>query len=177
MRPTLDSDHKELGRVLDELLAEDKDISLHEVARRHPTIKHASSFLRGKRKELIQRAQARQDCARAEVAKPHIEKAASLSDQLEDAKARLAGLDAQLKALVASHAACVRAVMLHGGMPGLERFWRDYKLIGDAVRAAGGMPAGADVICIGRRPATQNRRSSEAGQKSLASDYDSGLCP
>ena len=57
MRPTLEKDHKELERVLDGLLAEDKEISFQEVARRHPTIKYAPSFLDGRRKELIENAQ------------------------------------------------------------------------------------------------------------------------
>lgn len=162
MRPTADRDRRELLKVLADLSAEGADITVREVARRHPTLKNASNFTRNeKRMELISNAQQHQLSARAASAKPHIEKAASLSEQLTTTKAKVAELEAQVKALVASHAACVRAVMLHGGMPALERFWRDYKAIGDAVRAVDGMPASADVIRIGRRTTRPNRNGGE----------------
>jgi hypothetical protein len=159
MRPTVDGDHKELLKVLADLSAEGTDITVREVARRHPRLKNASNFTRNtKRMELIASAKQHQLSARAALTNPHIEKATGLAEQLAIAKARVTELELQLKALVASHAACVRAVMLHGGMPALERFWRDYKAIGDAVRAADGMPSGADVIQFNAPAATPKGR-------------------
>jgi hypothetical protein len=73
---------------------------------------------------------------------------------------------------LASHAACVRAVMLRGGISALEPFWRDYKGIGDAVRTAGGMPAGAEVIPLGRQPNRVNNGSSQSCRHSPPSDHD-----
>jgi len=73
----------------------------------------------------------------------------------------VAQLNAQLKSLVASHAACVRAVLLHGGMPALERFWTDYRLIGDTVRALGAVPSGAQVIDLPVSAQRKVRRRKE----------------
>lgn len=77
--------------------------------------------------------------------------------QLERKRAETVELRAQVEALVTSHVACVRAVLRSGGMPALERFWKDYKAIGDAMRALNAVPAGAAVVklsneCRARKP-------------------------
>jgi hypothetical protein len=52
----------------------------------------------------------------------------------------------QVKALIASHAACVRAVMLLGGMQALERFWAEYRSIPETPREVDAVPAAACLI-------------------------------
>jgi hypothetical protein len=42
--------------------------------------------------------------------------------------------------------ACIKAVLNHGGMPSLERFWHDYKAVGDVVKNPGGGPVQAGVL-------------------------------
>lgn len=160
MRPLLDRDHAQLSAVLTQLLAEDVDVTAREVARQHPTLKNVTAFTRNaQRARLIEDAKRRQDEVRAVAVGPHRQRIASVSDRLQRKAKESAQLQAQLNALVASHVACVRAVLHHGGMPALERFWRDYQAIGDSVRAAGAMPASADVIALpsGPHPPTQRR--------------------
>jgi hypothetical protein len=146
MRPTVDKGHEELQAILKQLLAEDVDISVREVARRHSTLKFASAFTRNTdRSELIANAQKLQTAARAVKQSPEQERPASLTEQVEDQKLRIKELKRQVEALVASHAACVRAVRLHGGIPALVRFWESYKDVGTIVRQLGAVPEAADV--------------------------------
>ncbi|MNX53245.1 hypothetical protein D3C86_839370 [compost metagenome] len=143
MRRRLDADNAQLNTILSELLAQDVDITIREVARRHPTIKNASAFVRDEeRVSLIQRGIEKQNDARAVVLEPHKLKA----EQLIARDQEITQLKDQIKALVTSHAACVRAVMAHGGMPALERFWKDYRAVGNMVRELHATPTGADVV-------------------------------
>ena len=147
MRRLHDNANTELVAVLEKLLADDTDITVREVARCHPTLHNASAFTRNSnRLALIERARQRQTDARHVNSAPHVEKAATLSEQLAKRTEEVARLEAQIKALVASHAACVHAVMLAGGMNALERFWKKYKVIGSAVREMNAVPSGARVI-------------------------------
>jgi hypothetical protein len=156
MRRLLDEDNAQLKAVLAELLSQDFDITVREIARRHPTLGNASAFTRNEqRMKIIGEARRRQQEARAVAVAPHKQKAATLAERLEGREQEIVQLKSQVEALVASHAACVRAVLLHGGMPALERFWSDYKAIGDMVRRLGALPCGANVIDL---PAKQARR-------------------
>lgn len=152
MRRLLDEDNAQLRAVLAELLSQDTDITVREVARRHPTLGNASAFTRnGQRTKIIEDARRKQEEARAVAVAPHKQKVATLAERLEGRDQEIAQLKSQVKVLVASHAACVRAVLLHGGMPALERFWKEYKSIGDAVRRLGALPSGAHVVDLPSR--------------------------
>jgi hypothetical protein len=151
MRRLLDDGNAELRRVLETLLSDDVDITVREIARRHASLNNASAFIRNpKRLALIREAQQRQVDARHVKLNPESRRSASLSELLERRSLQVAKLESQVTALVASHAACVRAVMLHGGMQALERFWAEYKPIADAVRDLGAIPKGAEVIDLPR---------------------------
>lgn len=159
MRPLLDRDHAKLSAVLEQLLAEDVDVTAREVARRHPTLKNVTAFTRNvERAAMIKQAKRRQDEVRAVALAPHRSQVASITSQLERKAAEVVELQAQVSALVTSHVACVRAVLRHGGMPALERFWSDYKSIGDSVRAARAVPASAEVIAMPSRSRPPPRR-------------------
>lgn len=152
MRPFIDPDHEELEAVLADLIAGDINITAREVARRHPTLKNVSAFTRNSdRAARIEDAQARQNALRAIALGPDRVKVASVTEQLGKKTEEAHALKGQVEALVASHVACIRAVLRHGGMPALERFWADYKAVGEAVRAAGAVPARADVIPLAKR--------------------------
>lgn len=151
MRETLDAEHVELSAILDELLASDVDITAREVARRHSALKNASAFTRHKeRAALIDRARTRQNDARSVRHEPMLKKAATLAEQLDEKSATVATLERQVKSLVASHVACVRAVMQHGGMQSLQRFWADYRDIAKTLAELDALPSGAEIIEIGR---------------------------
>jgi hypothetical protein len=148
MRRLIDDSHKDLLRVLKELLSEDVTITVREVARRHAALKDASAFTRNSgRMKLITEAQQRQVAARNASAGPHIKITASLSEQLTERDKQIAVLNAQVKALVSSHMACVRAVMQQGGMRSLQSFWAEYKGIAERVRELNAMPEN-DVVPI-----------------------------
>lgn len=147
MRATVDEAHVDLERVLAELLAADVDITVREVARHHPSLKNASAFTRSEaRRVLISKAQATQAAARAVHSGPLVQKAATLAEQLAEKSAKVEELERQVRGLVASHAACVRAVMRCGGMQALQRFWEDYSEVSEELARVGALPAGAQVI-------------------------------
>lgn len=151
MRLTVDAHHEELHRILEDLLTSDVDISAREVARRHSTLKNASAFTRHtERAALIEAARQRQADARSVRELPAAKKAATLAEQLAEKSARVEELERQVAGLVASHAACVRAVMQHGGIRALQQFWEDYRGLADILQELNALPAGAKVISIGQ---------------------------
>lgn len=149
MRLLLDEANSDLAAVIEQLLGEDVDITAREIARRHPTLRNASAFTRNpKRHALIAQAQQRQMDARNVSTVPEAKRTTSLVATLGKKTERVNELEGQVAALVASHAACIRAVMHHGGMAALERFWADYKVIGEAIRALEAMPPLASVSAL-----------------------------
>ena len=158
MRETVDAGHGELSRILDELLASDVNITSREVARRHSTLKNPSAFTRHEqRAALIWKAQQRQSDARNVRDSPNAEKAATLAQQVDLKSSRIKELEQQVTNLVASHAACVRAVMKHGGMQSLQAFWREYSVIADSLASLGALPEGAQVIPVNRDTANKSK--------------------
>lgn len=146
MKPRLDERNAELATILDALLAEDVTITAREVARRHPTLRNASAFTRDvARMILIEQAQSRQVQLRTTL-NPHALRASSLSDQLHEKGVRIDALENQVKTLITSHAACIRAVMAAGGMAALQRYWKEYKAIGEALRDLSAFPDSAEVV-------------------------------
>lgn len=160
MKPKLDPDNEELATVLENLLAADIDITAREVSRNHPSLHDASAFTRSAdRMKMISDAQGRQAHMRTAL-NPHFVKSQSLSSKLAQASDVNVALDIQVTALTASHAACIQAVMKAGGLSALERFWRDYKAIGDAVRPFSMSAERAEVISM-----KDSKRDSSGKQK------------
>ena len=152
MRHLLDDQNQELQLVLDALIAEDVTITAREVARRHSRLNNASAFTRNAaRSALIEKAQTLQENARRVRIGPAQEQVEAASTALEKSKEEVAKLRSQVDALVASHVACVRAVLKHGGMAALERFWIDYKGIADELRALKAIPQGGTVVELPQR--------------------------
>lgn len=152
MRPLLDESNGILCAILEQLIAEDVDVSVREVARRHPTLKNASSFTRNSgRTRLIEAARQRQLDARRVRLEPAAKRSATMAESLAARTTQVQVLETQVQALVAATAACIKAVGQAGGTAGLERFWSDYKQIADAVQAAGAMPEGGVVIDFSSR--------------------------
>lgn len=97
--------------------------------------------------EMIEDAKERQQKLRTTF-NPHAQRALTLSESLERRDVRVEELESQLKALVASHAGCIQAVMVSGGMPALERFWKQYKNIGDTLKEVSAFPDAAEVVTL-----------------------------
>ncbi|MCA0374683.1 hypothetical protein [Limnohabitans sp.] len=134
MRLLLDPKNEELTDILKTLLTDNIDITAREVARRHSTLKNPSAFTRNEaRTALIAAAQAQQHGVRNIVAGSGA--SGSLQDQVAGYRQEIKRLEDQLTHMVAAHAGLIRAVQMAGGGPALERFWRDYKAVGDAVHS------------------------------------------
>ncbi|TCK32592.1 hypothetical protein B0G84_8406 [Paraburkholderia sp. BL8N3] len=152
MRKRQDPDNAILKGVLESLVAENVDVTIREVAHRHPELKNASAFTRNPvRTSLIDDALRRQTEVRAVAAEMQTSHAA-IADGNETQRARIATLDRQVRNLVAAHAGLIRAVQLAGGMSALERFWKEYRTIGDAVFALDAVPRGAVVQAFPDEP-------------------------
>ena len=145
MRRLADTDNEELQAVLEALIAEDIDVTVREVARRHRTLSHASAFTRNpQRASLIAATQARQADARNVKRGPEVQKATSATEALRRQAKRVRELEGQVRMLAAAMAGCIRAVRAHGGSSALERFWKEYRAVSDAAREAGiEMPSAA----------------------------------
>ncbi|MGQ7936306.1 hypothetical protein [Paraburkholderia sp. D1E] len=146
MKPRADDGNTELAGILDALLASDVVITVREVARRHTSLRNASAFTRdSERMKLIQQAQARQAHLRTTL-NPHAERALTLTERLDAKSESVSQLETQVRALVTSHVACIHAVMTAGGMAALERFWKEYRAVGDSLREVSAYPAAAEVV-------------------------------
>ncbi len=152
MRKRHDPDNAMLKGVLENLVTDNVDVTIREVARRHPELKNASAFTRNPvRMALIDDALRRQAEVRAIAAELQTSHAAMV-DGNETQRARIVTLDRQVKNLVAAHVGLIRAVQLAGGMSALERFWKEYRTIGDAVFALDAVPRGAVVQAFPEGP-------------------------
>lgn len=145
MRRLQDPTNVELKAILEQLLSENVDITVREVARRHSELKNASAFTRNStRMNFITEARQKQLQFRviATSLTPTVVQACVAGKRTVG----VAALETQIKRLVAAHAGLIRAVQLVGGMGALERFWKEYKEVGDAVQELGAAPQGATIL-------------------------------
>jgi hypothetical protein len=164
MRRLQDPDNAGLKKVLQQLLSNNVDVTVREIARQHPELKNASTFTRNEeRMALILAARQQQEHVRAiaagftspstpAAAAKHVEGMSVL--QTADVQA----LQLKLRRMVAAHAALIRAVQLAGGMGALERFWKEYKDIADTVMELEAATANAVVVELSQ---AQRNRSRE----------------
>lgn len=152
MRKLQDPENTVLKQVLDNLVTENVEVTIREVARRHPRLKNVSAFTRNRdRMALIDEAMRRQAKVRAIAARSQLH-VATTTDGTELQQARIETLERQVRHLVAAHAGLIRAVQLAGGMSALERFWKEYRVICDEIVALNAVPPDAVVQVIPERP-------------------------
>jgi hypothetical protein len=145
MRVLLDPNNQELSSILRALLTENVEVTVREVARRHSCLKNPSAFTRNPgRSALITDAQFQQQNIRGIVASSRGEDAPI--DKAQKRREEIERLESQVTHLVAAHVGLIRAVQLAGGMAALERFWRDYKAVGDAVQSLSAVPSSGCVV-------------------------------
>lgn len=145
MRRLQDPTNVELKAILEQLLSENVDITVREVARRHSELKNASAFTRNSdRMNLI--TEARQKQLEIRIVAASLTPTVTQAGVAAKRTVEVAALELQIKRLVAAHAGLIRAVQLVGGMGALERFWKEYKEVGDAVQELGAVPQGALVL-------------------------------
>lgn len=152
MRVLLDPGNEELTSILTALLTENVEVTFREVARRHSCLKNPSAFTRNKtRVDLIAAAQVQQQSIRR-IAVSGADEKVQAAPKPDEAQAKIKRLESQLALLAAAHAGLIRSVQLAGGMAALERFWKDYKSICDAVHAHSGVPSASNVVQLATAP-------------------------
>lgn len=129
--------------ILEDLLSIDQDITAREVARRHPSLKAASSITRDPvRRALLSEYQHKQKDLRQWAARTQKTSAASVERILADRDARIAELERQVDVLVASHVAMLRAVGEMGGFGQWARFFEKTSPVRELLAEMGALPAG-----------------------------------
>lgn len=128
-------------KVLEQLLAEDEDITARAVARLHPILKAASSITRSPtRMNLLSKYQEQQDRYRRWKGRAARMSGTEQSAALAARDARIAELETTVQLLTASHVAMLRAVGELGGFSKWTKFYGDYKFVRDNLSALGALP-------------------------------------
>jgi len=127
--------------VLEQLLAEDVDITARAVARLHPSLKAASSITRSPtRMALLSKYQERQASYRRWNGRTKRMSGTEQSAVLAARDSRIAELEAAVQLLTASHVAMLRAVGELGGFSKWTKFYADYSSVREKLSALGALP-------------------------------------
>lgn len=128
-------------QVLEQLLAEDVDITARAVARHHPSLKAASSITRSPmRMDLLSKYQERQASYRRWNGRIKRMSGVEQSSILAARDARIAELEATVQLLTASHVAMLRTVGELGGFSKWTKFYEDYSSVVDKLSTLGALP-------------------------------------
>jgi hypothetical protein len=123
-------DERDLRSILDKLLEDDVDITAREVARQHPTIKHASTLTRHpSRRLLLDEYQRRQQELRAWLRRSKERSQKALVEDLAKRDIQVQELERKIKILQISYIAMVRVIASLGGMSKLLAFYEDYQAL------------------------------------------------
>jgi hypothetical protein len=128
-------------KVLEQLLAEDVDITARAVARLHPALKAASSITRSPmRMDLLSKYQERQASYRRWNGRTKRMSGTEQSAVLAARDTRIAELEAAVQLLTASHVAMLRVVGELGGFSKWTKFYGDYSSVRDKLSTLGALP-------------------------------------
>lgn len=128
-------------KILEQLLAEDADITARAVARLHPSLAAASSITRHPaRMALLSKYREQQDMYRRWKGRVSRMSGTEQSVALAAKDARIAELEAAVQLLTASHVAMLRAVGELGGFSKWTRFYKDYSSVRDSLGALRALP-------------------------------------
>ena len=131
----------EMKKILDELLANDLEITARAVARLHPSIKAASSITRSEaRSRLLSEYQERQREYRRWQGRIGKQSAADTVAALAQKNQRIAELEANVRLLTASHVAMLRAVGAMGGFRKWAQFFDQYQEVRNKLEKLSAMP-------------------------------------
>lgn len=138
--------------ILEDLISINQDITAREVARRHPSLKAASSITRDPtRRAMLTEYQQRQKELRQWLTRTQKTSAASVERILTDRDARIAELERQVDVLVASHVAMLRAVGEMGGFSQWARFFEKTSCVRTMLTEMGAMPTG-EIVQLHEKP-------------------------
>lgn len=154
---------EQMREILETLLADDEDITARAVARRHPSIKAASSITRSEsRSRLLAEYQQRQSEYRRWRGRVAKRSGADTAASLADKDIRIAELEATVQLLTASHLAMLRAVGELGGFSKWAKFYEHYGEARDKLIELGAVPA-ATVSSM--EPNSRAKPASKSGQR------------
>lgn len=118
----------EMARILDEMLEADETITARAVARKHPSIKHASSVTRHpSRSALLTHFQSQQVQYRTWQARMPKRSREQLALQLAQKDSRIAELEHQVEILRVHNLAMIRTVGELGGISKLLKLYDGYR--------------------------------------------------
>ena len=130
----------ELVHVLEEMLAANETITARAVARKHPTVRHASSITRhAVRCEVLRQYQARQNQFRTWSDKLPKLSRAKIAVRLAEKDRRIADLQRQVEILRASHVAMIRLVGELGGMGKWLQFFGSFRHVLQELKRIGAL--------------------------------------
>lgn len=137
------SDDPEMSRILHKMLDSDETITARAVARRHSSLKHASSITRNStRSGLLSRYQLQQNQYRAWRGRTPKRSREQLDRQLAQMVSRITELEGQVEALQVSHLAMMRTVGQMGGMGKLLGLYEGYRDLRGELDRLGVLPRG-----------------------------------
>ena len=141
VRKTLDDQHLEFTKILDDLLASDQDISAREVARRHSELSSPSTITRHpERRSLLESYQKRQGELR--LWKNRLGKTSkdNVAERLAAQQSYILELENKVKILTTGHVALLAAVAQLGGMAKLAKFYEDFREVRNGLQIIGAVP-------------------------------------
>ena len=140
-RKTLDEQHQELTRILDELLADDQNITAREVARRHSILSSASTLTRHPmRRQILATYQERQIELRLWKSRVGKTSQTNMATKLATQQAHIVTLENTINILTSGHVALIAAVAQLGGMGKLAKFYEDFREIRNGLFDGGAIP-------------------------------------
>jgi hypothetical protein len=132
----------ELVRILESMLNADETISARAVARRHSSIKHASTITRHNgRSGLVAHYRARQREFRVWLNRLPKRSTAKIALQMAEKDVKIAELERQVEALRISHLALIRAVGELGGVSKWLKFFENFAEVKETLQELRAMPA------------------------------------
>lgn len=144
----VDESLPEIARILDDMLENNIEISARELARRHPTIRSASSFTRmPQRRLLLQSYKQNQKRIQKVAANSGKQSRQFLVQQIADKDVKIAALENQVTMLLASHVAMLRAVGELGGVAAWSKFFDRTQAVREKLRDMGALP-NANVVTL-----------------------------
>jgi hypothetical protein len=157
-------DDAEMVRILQHMLESDETITARGVARRHPSVQHASSITRHEnRSELLARYQAMQNERRAWLKRLPKHSQAETASQLANKDLRISELERQIEILRVSHLAMMRAVGEMGGVSKWLRYFEDCREAREELKRLGLLPT-AEVTTMGKAKA-ERRHGPESTKR------------
>lgn len=140
-RNTLDEQHEELTKILDELLSDDQNITAREVVRRHSTLSSASAVTRHPmRREILETYQQRQIELRLWKSRMGKNSKEDTATKLATQQAHIVALENTVNILTTGHVSLIAAVAQLGGMGKLAKFYANFREIRNSLFDGGAIP-------------------------------------